>query len=83
MANPTDRLATASDIRHVLGALDDVTINKILSSRPSLAALGEAALWARGDGDLLAREHRELSAQAQTIAEILRREDEEQIDDVS
>lgn len=83
MTAQTDRLATASDVRHVLGDLDDTTINKILSSNPSLGALGEAALWARGDGDLIAREHRELSAQAEAIAEILRREDEEQSDDAS
>lgn len=83
MTAQTDKLATASDIRHVLGNLDDTTVSEILSSRPSLDALGEAALWARGDGDLVAREHRELSAQAQAIAEILRREDEELSDDAS
>ena len=83
MTAQTDRLATASDVRHALGDLDDTTINQILSSNPSLTALDEAALWARGDGDLIARQRRELSAQAEAIAEILRREDEELSDDAS
>jgi hypothetical protein len=72
-----DRQATVDDVRHVLGEVDDTVLVEILSNRPSLRELGEAALWVRGDGDLEAREHKQLSAVAVAIAEILTREEEE------
>lgn len=73
------RRATRDDIRHMLGELDDVVVAEILAAQPSYGDLSEATIWARGDGDLTAREHKELSAEAIAIAEILsRQEDDEQ-----
>lgn len=72
-----DRQATVDDVRRVVGEVDDTVLVEILSNRPSLRELTEAALWVRGDGDLEAREHMQLSAVAAAIAEILTREEEE------
>ncbi len=65
------RRATSDDVRHVLGDLDDTLVARILSTAPSYRELSDAALYARGDGDLIAREHRELSAGALAVAELL------------
>lgn len=70
------RTATRDDIRHVLGAIDDTLVVKILSKKPSLADLSDAAIWVRGNGDAVAREQLELSATALAIAEVLAREAE-------
>lgn len=72
------RKATADDVRHVLGEIEDVTLAEILSYAPSFRDLSDAAIWVRGDGDLIAREHRELSANALAIAELLSRVEEEE-----
>lgn len=53
----------------------------ILANTPSLRDLNDAALWWRGDGDLIAREHRELSARALAVVEVLSRADEDLIED--
>lgn len=85
MERPTqqdvDRQATAEDVRRMVGEVDDTVVVEILSNRPTLRELTDAAIWARGDGDLLARERKELSAAAVAVAEILTREEEEAIDD--
>lgn len=67
----SNRLATADDVRHVIGQIEDVTLAQVLSTRPTYRDLVEAALWARGDGDLVARESTELSAAALAIASVL------------
>lgn len=71
-----DRQATVDDVRRTLGDVDDTVLVEILSTRPTLRDLTEAALWVRGDGDLEAREHKQLSAAAGAVAEILVREEE-------
>lgn len=75
------RRATPEDVRHMLGDIDDAFVAEILASQPSLRDLNDAALWWRGDGDLIAREHRELSASALAVVETLSRADEALIDD--
>jgi hypothetical protein len=74
-------LATANDIRHVLGDVEDTVIAKILSTRPTYRDLSEAAIWTHGDSDLAARERGELTAGALAIAEILVQQEEEVVDD--
>lgn len=76
----TQRYATSDDVRHVLGDVEDTLVAEILAVRPTLGDLTDAAIWARGDGDLIARENRELTAGALTIAEIITRVDEEIIE---
>jgi hypothetical protein len=73
-----DRQATVDDVRRTLGDVDDTVLVEILSNRPTLRDLSEAALWVRGNSDLETREHSELSAVAAAIAEILVREEEEE-----
>jgi hypothetical protein len=75
------RQATSDDVRLALGELDDPMLAGILAITPSLRDLNDAALWWRGDGDLIAREHREMSARALAVAEILSRADEDLIED--
>ncbi len=75
------RRATPEDVRHMLGDIDDTFVAEILASQPLLRDLNDAALWWRGDGDLIAREHRELSASALAIVETLSRADEELVED--
>jgi hypothetical protein len=70
-------LAASEDVARIIGRLDDMTVAEILSAKPSLRDLSDAALWHRGDGDLIAREHRELTAGAQAVIDILDRADEE------
>ncbi|GIK49335.1 MAG: hypothetical protein KJZ75_00795 [Hyphomonadaceae bacterium] len=72
------RKATADDVRHIVGDVEDVTLAAILSYAPNLRDLSDAAIWVRGDGDLIAREHRELGANALAIAELLSRVEEEE-----
>ncbi|MBY0563212.1 MAG: hypothetical protein K2P58_03410 [Hyphomonadaceae bacterium] len=76
-----NRRATSEDVRHILGDIDDTLVVEILASQPSLRDLNDAALWWRGDGDLIAREHRELSASALAVVETLSRVDEGLADD--
>lgn len=73
-----NRKAAVDDIRHILGHLEDRTLIEVLATSPTLHDLTLAALWRRGDGDLIAREHRELSPSAAAIIEILSGEEEEQ-----
>lgn len=75
------RPATPQDVRHVLGDVEDTVVAEILALNPTFRDLAEAAIWTRGDGDLTAREHHELSAAALAIAEILTREQEELVDE--
>lgn len=75
-----DRQATVEDIRHTFGDMDDTIIAEILSNRPSFRDMSDAAIWVRGDGDLTAREHKELSAVAIAIAEIMTREEEDVVE---
>jgi hypothetical protein len=44
--------ATASDVRDVLGPIDDEDVAAILALRPSVADLEEASIWLSGDPDI-------------------------------
>ena len=78
-ATPIDPLAkaTTEDVRLSFGGLDDLTLAAVLAAQPSLRDLTDAALWLRGDGDLIAREHREITASAQAVIDILEQTDEQ------
>lgn len=73
------RLATVSrdDLHRILGEIDDAKVMTILALNPSLADLEEAAIWATGDGDVLARDGRPLSGVAADIFDILTADEEE------
>jgi len=44
--------ASADDIKHILGALDDAKILDVLALRPSIRDVEEASMWLSGDADL-------------------------------
>ena len=69
--------AGRDDLRHILGDIEDAKILEILALRPTLADLEEAAAWAAGDGDVLARSGHSLTATAAEIVDILTADDEE------
>lgn len=75
------RQASSEDVRRTLGDLDATIIVDILAQTPTVRDLDDAALWRRGDGDLIAREHRQMSASARAITEILARADDDLLDD--
>jgi hypothetical protein len=59
---------TASDLARLVGDLDERTVLDILALKPTLAELEEAAIWATGDGDVLAKMGHPLAG---TVAEIV------------
>jgi hypothetical protein len=74
-------IATSDDVKRSFGGLDDLTVSEVLSAQPSLRDLSDAALWLRGDGDLIGREHREITANAQAVIDILERADVQWVED--
>jgi len=82
-ADQTDprAIATSDDVKRSFGALNDLTVAAVLKAQPSLRDLTEAALLLRGDGDLIAREHREITANAQAVIDIVERADEQWAED--
>ena len=75
-ASEPGRAATTEDVRRVLGQLEDIEVAHIMALHPTYGDLSEAALWARGDGDLAAREAQTLSDAALAIASIIVAADE-------
>jgi len=65
------------DLRRILGDLDDAKIIEILALSPNLADLEEAAAWAGGDGDILAKSGRPLAGVVANIADIVTANEEE------
>ena len=68
---------TESDLKSVLGDLDDAKVLQILALNPTVAELQEAAVWATGDGDVLAKGGRPLTGTVAEILEILTADEEE------
>jgi hypothetical protein len=63
--------AGRDDLKRVLGDIDDSKAIEILALRPTVADLEEAILWAAGDGDVLAKSGRPLTATTAAIVDIL------------
>lgn len=78
---PTSRAHSApigrDDLRRILGDMDDAKTIEILALNPSLADLEQAAIWATGDGDVLARSGHPLVGIAAAIVDILAVDEEE------
>ena len=66
-----------SDLKDIVGDIDDDKIIAILAMQPTLADLEEAAIWATGDGDVLAKAGRPLTGIAAEVFEILTADEEE------
>ncbi len=69
--------ATWDELRKILGDVDDAKTLEILKLQPTTAELEQAAYWADGEGDQLAREGAPLNGRAAKIFEILVRDEDE------
>ena len=65
------------DVVRILGDMDDENAAAILALSPSLTDLETAAMYAAGEGDVLAKSGRPLAGIAAEILEILAVEEEE------
>lgn len=75
--NMTARPAASGDIRKLLGDLDDAKVAEILTLKPSLADLEDAATCMAGDHDVLAKSGHHVPLAAARIVELLTAEEEE------
>ena len=65
------------ELIRVLGEIDEDMIIDILALKPTLDDLEQAAIWAAGDGDVLARQGHPLSGVVADIVDILTTDEEE------
>jgi hypothetical protein len=76
-ADGTARPAASTDVRKILGDLDDAKIAEILALKPSLADLEDVAICMAGDHDVLAKSGHHVPATAGRIIELLADEEPE------
>jgi len=70
--------ATLDDAKRLLGDADDRKIAEILAVQPTIWELEQAAIWHRGDGDVLGKSGRSLTGKAARIFELLATDDEDE-----
>ena len=68
---------THDDLLRIVGDIDEREALEILALNPTIAEIEEAAVWAVGDGDVLAKTGRPLTGIAAEIFEILTADEEE------
>jgi hypothetical protein len=73
----TGRPAALTDIRKVLGDLDDAKVSEILALKPSIADLEDVAICMAGDHDVLAKSGHHVPVTAARIIELLVDREEE------
>jgi len=75
-----ERSATISrdDLCRILGDIDDAKIIEILALKPTLPEVEQAAVWATGDGDVLAKSGHPLAGVASDIVDILTADEEDE-----
>lgn len=64
-------MVSKAELMHLVGDIDDARLLQILALQPDIAEIEEAALWADGEADELARSGRALTGKAAAIFEIL------------
>lgn len=69
--------ATAEDLHHVLGAMDDATTIAILALQPTLSQLEEARLWLDGADDIVGEQRHPLDGVVAQIFDLLDVDEEE------
>ena len=77
-AGEPEPAVSQDDLLRLVGDIDERRVFDILALNPTIAELGQAALWAAGDGDILAKGSHPLSGRAAEILEILATDDEEE-----
>ena len=70
--------ATAEDLHHILGAMDDATAVAILAMRPTVSQLEQARLWLDGAGDVMGKQQRPLDGVVAAIFDMLNVGEEEE-----
>ena len=70
--------ATMRDAKRLLRDTDDRKIAEVLAVQPTIWELEEAAIWHRGDGDVLGKQGRALTGKPARIFEILSADDEDE-----
>lgn len=75
---PHSTKISADQLKAIVGDIEDAKVIEILELSPSIAELEEAAVWATGNGDVLAKGGRPLSGTAAAIVEILTADEEEE-----
>lgn len=75
-----DELATAAcdDLLRLVGDVDERKVFDILALRPTVAEIEQAALWAAGDGDVLAKGGHPLTGTAAEVLDILTADQEKE-----
>jgi len=68
---------SSADVRRIVGDIEDGKAIEILTLQPTTEELEEAAIWATGNGDVLAKEGHPLSGKAAAIFDILTADEEE------
>lgn len=79
MTNSGPHPATASDIRAMVGDLDDVVISSIAATGASLAEVALAVEWLRGDRGLEDEAGHEPHGLTQAVYDILRAEEIDEV----
>ncbi|WER50369.1 hypothetical protein CupriaWKF_32820 [Cupriavidus sp. WKF15] len=69
------RAATASEIRDIIGLLEDEVVERILDEAPTSAEVLEAYTWFRSEHRLQRRHGFELQGKAARVLEILESEE--------
>jgi hypothetical protein len=70
-------VADSDDVRRILGEIDDATLIEIMALKPTMNDLEEAAVWAVGDGDILAKQGRPGGGVVADIVDLLTADEEE------
>jgi hypothetical protein len=76
-ADGTAQPAASTDVRKILGDLDDAKVAEIMALKPSLADLEDVAICMAGDHDVLAKSGHHVPATASRIIELLAEEEQE------
>lgn len=70
--------ADRADLTRILGDLDDAKIVEILALHPTVPELEQAAIWASGEGDVLARKGHKLVGVVAGIVDIVTADEEDE-----
>ena len=75
---PCGAAATHDDLLRIAGDIDERKVLDILALSPTIAEVEEAAIWAEGNGDVLAKTGRPLTGIPAEIFDILTADEEEE-----
>lgn len=70
---------TRDDIKIILGNVDEAEMIEILALQPTIAELEEAAIWVKGDGEVIGKGGRPpLTGKVAAILEIITADEEDE-----